>query len=41
MRAVDRKLVRDLSRMKGQVITVALVVASGVAAYVSIAGTYR
>ena len=41
MRALDRKLLRDLSRMLGQVITIGLVVACGVAAYVSIQGTYR
>ena len=41
MRAIDRKLVRDLARMKGQVITIGLVVACGIAAYVAIQGTYR
>ncbi len=34
MRALDRKLVRDLSRLRGQVIAIALVVASGVAVLV-------
>ncbi|HVV83763.1 MAG TPA: ABC transporter permease [Kofleriaceae bacterium] len=41
MRALDRKLVRDLSRMRGQVITIALVLAAGVAATISLTGTYR
>lgn len=41
MNALDRKLLRDLARMLGQVITIGLVVACGVAAYVSIQGTYR
>ncbi|MCP1335763.1 ABC transporter permease [Futiania mangrovi] len=34
MRALDRKLLRDLSRLRGQVLAVALVVASGVAVLV-------
>jgi putative ABC transport system permease protein len=41
VKALDRKLLRDLARMLGQVITIGLVVACGVAAYVSIQGTYR
>src|SRR3954454_13911439 len=40
MRALDRKLVRDLSRMRAQVVTIALVVACGIASYVSIEGTH-
>jgi putative ABC transport system permease protein len=39
--ALDRKLLRDLSRMKGQVVTIALVVACGVAAFVTFLGAYR
>ena len=41
MKALDRKLVRDLARMKGQAITIALVVACGVAAFVSALTTYE
>lgn len=41
MKAIDRKLVRDLGRLKGQVITIGLVVACGIAAYVAIQGTYQ
>ena len=41
MSALDLKLFRDLLRMRGQVAAVALVVACGVAAYVSMQGTYR
>src|SRR5919112_463495 len=41
MTALDLKLFRDLLRMRGQVTAVALVVACGVAAYVSMQGTYR
>ena len=45
MRAVysslRRKLLRDLRRMRGQVITIALVLAAGVAATLSLTGTYR
>lgn len=40
MTALDRKLFRDLLRMRGQVLAVALVVACGVAAFVSMRGTY-
>ncbi len=41
MRALNRKLRRDLWRMRGQVVTIALVLASGVAAMLSLMGTYR
>ena len=40
MRALDRKLLRDLQRMRAQVITIALVVACGIASYVTIEGTH-
>ena len=39
--ALDRKLLRDLTRMRGQVITIALVVASGITAYISTFSIYR
>jgi len=35
-----RKLFRDVGQLRGQVITIALVVASGIAAYVTLEGTY-
>jgi len=38
--SVDRKLIRDLGLLRGQVITIALVVASGIASYVSLQGTF-
>lgn len=41
MRAIDRKLWRDLRRLKGQVVTIALVVAAGIAAYVATLSTYQ
>ena len=41
MRTLDRKLLRDLSRMKVQVAAVALVVATGVALFVAMLSTYR
>src|ERR671936_3147959 len=41
MRALDRKLFRDLGRMKSQAAAIALVLASGVALFVGAAGTYR
>jgi putative ABC transport system permease protein len=40
MRALDRKLLRDLRGLKGQVITIALVVAVGVACAVALASTH-
>src|SRR5690349_3532613 len=39
--ALDRKLFRDLWHMRGQVITVALIVASGIATYVTMRGAYE
>jgi len=40
MDVIDRKLLRDLSQLRGQVITIGLVVAAGVAAYVTLQGTW-
>jgi putative ABC transport system permease protein len=40
VRTLDKKLLRDLARMKGQVLTIALVVACGVAALVAALSTY-
>lgn len=37
---LDRKLLRDLAQMRGQVITIALVVACGVAAFATFRSTY-
>ena len=34
MKALDRKLVRDLAKLRGQVITISLVVACGIATLV-------
>ncbi|HEX5746302.1 MAG TPA: FtsX-like permease family protein [Archangium sp.] len=41
MKALDRKLLRDLGLLKGQVFTVALVVAAGIAVYVTALSTYQ
>lgn len=41
MTALHKKLLRDLWRMWGQVLTVALVVASGIATYVTMRGCYE
>ncbi|WP_224371842.1 ABC transporter permease [Hyalangium versicolor] len=41
VRSIDRKLLRDLSQLKGQVATIALVVAAGITAYVSTFSVYR
>jgi putative ABC transport system permease protein len=40
VKSLDRKLFRDLSRLRGQVITIALVVACGIAGYITLRGTY-
>jgi putative ABC transport system permease protein len=39
--ALDRKLLRDLWHMRGQMLTVALIVASGIATYVTMRGAYE
>ncbi|HEX6142319.1 MAG TPA: ABC transporter permease, partial [Geminicoccaceae bacterium] len=41
MRALDRKLLRDLVRLRGQVLAIALVLAAGVATVVLAVGTMR
>ena len=41
MRALDRKLVRDLTRLRMQAIAIALVVAAGTAAFIGTAATAR
>lgn len=38
--SLNRKLLRDLNRLRGQVITIALVVACGIAAFVALQGNY-
>lgn len=40
VRPLDRKLFRDLWRLKGQMATIALVVAAGIAAFVTLRGTH-
>jgi putative ABC transport system permease protein len=40
MSALDRKLFRELGRLKGQIITIAAVLASGIACFLSMRGTY-
>ena len=40
MSLLDRKLIRDIAAMRGQIITIALVVAAGVAIFVSSVSTY-
>lgn len=39
--ALDRKVLRDLTQLKGQVVTVALVVACGIAGYVAFQSTWN
>src|SRR5512132_2802623 len=41
MRALDRKLVRDLARLRMQAVAIALVVASGTAVFIGTAATAR
>lgn len=41
MSVLDRKLVRDIAHLRGQVAAIALVVACGVAAFVAMQSTYR
>jgi putative ABC transport system permease protein len=38
--SLDRKLLREVRRMKGQVATIALVLASGISSFVALRGTY-
>lgn len=38
--ALERKLIRELSRLKGQIMTIALVVASGITSFIALRGTY-
>jgi putative ABC transport system permease protein len=40
MRALNRKLLRELFRLKGQIFTIALVIASGITSFVALRGTY-
>src|SRR5512133_784063 len=40
MRALDRKFLRDVAHLKGQVVTIALVLAGGITSFVSLQGTY-
>lgn len=41
VKALDRKLLRDLTHLRGQVFTVALVVACGIASYVTLQSTWN
>jgi putative ABC transport system permease protein len=41
MKALNRKLIRDLFHLRGQVVAVALVVACGIAAFVAMRSVYR
>ena len=41
MSMLDRKLIRDLARMRGQVVSIALVLACGIAVLVSAIATYQ
>ncbi len=38
--AIDRKLLRDVGRLRGQVVTIALVLAGGLSSFIALRGTY-
>lgn len=40
MRALNRKLIRELWQLKGQIATIALVIASGITSFISLRGSY-
>src|SRR5690349_14354195 len=40
LRALDKKLFRELGRLKGQIATIAVVLASGIVCFVSLRGTH-
>jgi len=40
MRALNRKLLRELFRLKGQILTIGLVIASGITSFIALRGTY-
>jgi putative ABC transport system permease protein len=40
MRALNRKLLRELFLLRGQILTIALVIASGITSFVALRGTY-
>ncbi|HXK18252.1 MAG TPA: FtsX-like permease family protein [Polyangiaceae bacterium] len=40
VRALNRKLLRELLRLKGQILTIALVIASGITSFIALRGTY-
>src|SRR5688572_14651143 len=39
--ALERKLVRELRQLAGQIVTIALVVASGITSFAALRGTYE
>jgi putative ABC transport system permease protein len=41
MKAIDRKLMRDLWNLRGQVIAIALIVACGITSFISMSGVYQ
>ena len=41
MRVLDKKLLRDLWKMKGQVLAIVLIIACGVASFVTVLTAYR
>jgi putative ABC transport system permease protein len=41
LKALDKKLLRELSRLRGQIATIAIVLASGIVCFISMRGTYE
>ncbi|WP_416666238.1 hypothetical protein [Egbenema bharatensis] len=41
MKPLDRKLLRDLTHLKGQILAIALIVACGIASFVSMQTSYE
>jgi len=41
VKALDRKLLRDMARLRGQIATISLVLASGIMCFISLQGTYQ
>jgi putative ABC transport system permease protein len=41
MNTLDRKLIHDLWRLRGQIIAITLIVTCGLASFISMSGTYE
>src|SRR5690242_9493122 len=41
LQALDRKLLRDIRRIRGQIVTIAVVLACGITSFIGLRGTYE